>query len=156
MYHRFRASVSVTNTQIPSPAGLPTTVTPACSKCGTIKKTRERSCCARGGAWFNNCGAPGQANVDHTWTEGLLSCRGSASSFSGAAQELLVLNATGDQHVAPQETLRYAGDANGVANVVAADCTGCGKPSTNALAFHILFIALCIQLKLSARQGCGA
>ena len=49
-------------------------VTAACLKCGTLK-TGKRSCCARGGAWFKNCGDAGDTNVDHTWAEGIEACR---------------------------------------------------------------------------------
>ena len=50
-----------------------------CTKCGTTKKSGKRSCCARGGAWFKKCGYAGDAKLDHTWAEGILACRGSAS-----------------------------------------------------------------------------
>ena len=49
-----------------------------CPKCGAIKKSgeRERSCCARGGAWFKNCGDVGDTKFDHTWAEGIQACKG--------------------------------------------------------------------------------
>ena len=46
----------------------------ACIKCG-INKRGKRSCCGRGGAWFNNCGDTGDRNVDHTWSQGIEACR---------------------------------------------------------------------------------
>ena len=48
----------------------------SCPKCGTFKKSGRASCCAPGGAWFKMCGGGGNANVDHTWIEGLHVCKG--------------------------------------------------------------------------------
>ena len=47
-----------------------------CPKCGVTKKFGARSCCARGGAWFKNCGDDGDTKFDHTWTEGIQACKG--------------------------------------------------------------------------------
>ena len=49
-------------------------VIPVCSKCGTVKKTGKLSCCARHGAWYENCGEPGDTDFDHTWFEGIAAC----------------------------------------------------------------------------------
>ena len=46
-----------------------------CPKCGTIWKSGKMSCCGRGGSWFKNCGNAGNANLDHTWYEGIWACR---------------------------------------------------------------------------------
>ena len=51
-----------------------------CPKCG-VKKSGTLSCCARGGAWFNNCGDEESVNADHTWTDGIQACKGSVSLF---------------------------------------------------------------------------
>ena len=66
----------------------PITVKPSttCPMCGTIKKSKKLSCCARGGAWYNKCGDEGDSNFDHTWTEGVQACRGFASLLSDEAQ----------------------------------------------------------------------
>ena len=48
---------------------------PVCLECGTIKKSGKRSCCARGGAWFKNCGDVGDTKSDHTWAEGIQACK---------------------------------------------------------------------------------
>ena len=53
-----------------------------CPKCGTIKTSGKHSCCARGGAWFKNCGDVGNTQFDHTWIEGIQACKGSATSDS--------------------------------------------------------------------------
>ena len=47
----------------------------ACPKCSTIKKSGQRSCCFRGGAWFKNCGDVGDTRFEHTWGEGIQACK---------------------------------------------------------------------------------
>merc|ERR1712032_200909 len=47
----------------------------ACPKCGTFKKSGRASCCAPGGAWFQQCGGAGKKNVGHTWFEGAKLCK---------------------------------------------------------------------------------
>merc|ERR1712048_1416360 len=34
------------------------------------------SCCARGGSWFGDCAATANADVQHTWYEGVQACKG--------------------------------------------------------------------------------
>ena len=46
-----------------------------CPKCGTFAKSGRVSCCAPGGAWFKNCGGAGNRNVDHSWFEGVETCK---------------------------------------------------------------------------------
>ena len=60
-----------------------------CPRCGTITKSGQRSCCARGGAWFNECGDAG--DFDHTWFEGIQACKYATRSFSVEAQVNLML-----------------------------------------------------------------
>ena len=55
-----------------SPSGP---ISKVCPKCGSIKKSGKLSCCARGGAWFKNCGDAGDTSVDHTWVEGIRACK---------------------------------------------------------------------------------
>ena len=52
---------------------LPTAAA-VCPTCGTLK-SGLRSCCARGGFWFKNCGDPGDLDVGHTWSEGIQACK---------------------------------------------------------------------------------
>ena len=66
-----------------------TSSTNRCPKCGIAKKSGERSCCARGGAWFKKCGDTGGAKFDHRWTEGIQACKGFASSVSDLQLMLL-------------------------------------------------------------------
>ena len=55
-------------------ASAASTISPACPKCAT-NKASKRSCCARGGAWFKNCGDSGNTKFDHTWAEGIQACK---------------------------------------------------------------------------------
>ena len=57
-----------------------TMVTGVCSKCGFVKTSGKRSCCARGGAWFKNCGDSKNIKFDHTWAQGIQACK---RKFSG-------------------------------------------------------------------------
>ena len=52
----------------------PTATETACPKCGVFKKSGRPSCCAPGGAWFQNCGGLGDKNVGHSWSEGVDAC----------------------------------------------------------------------------------
>ena len=52
-----------------------------CPKCGISKKSDKYSCCARGGAWFQNCGDAGDNKFDHTWVEGIQACKDYESSL---------------------------------------------------------------------------
>ena len=60
-----------------TPLAVPTStpVNSICSKCGSLKRSGKRSCCARGGAWFKNCGDAGDTQFDHTWAEGMKACK---------------------------------------------------------------------------------
>ena len=55
-----------------------TTISSACPRCGTIKKSGKSSCCGRGGFWFEKCGSAGNVKVDHTWYEGIQACNARA------------------------------------------------------------------------------
>ena len=68
-----------------------TATTPLCPKCAAIKKSGRLSCCAPGGAWFNNCGTSGNSNTDHTWVEGMQACRDMVSLASGKAEPQFIL-----------------------------------------------------------------
>ena len=50
-------------------------ISSACPTCGTITKSGRMSCCGRGGSWFGDCGSAGNANVGHTWSEGIRACK---------------------------------------------------------------------------------
>ena len=53
-----------------------------CVKCGIYKKSGKRSCCARGGDWFKNCGDAGDTQFNHTWAEGIQACEDFATIVS--------------------------------------------------------------------------
>ena len=57
-------------------------IAPICSKCVAIKKSDKLSCCAPGGAWFNNCDNRANSNTGHTWVEGMQACKDVVISFS--------------------------------------------------------------------------
>merc|ERR1711920_479225 len=59
-----------------------------CPKCGNIEKSDKISCCGRGGSWFRNCGSAGNANLDHTWHEGIRVCNARAQFKTAIGQEL--------------------------------------------------------------------
>ena len=88
---------------IPLPLGVATTVATIvaeCSACAVINKSGKYSCCARGGAWFNNCGRAGDTTFGHTWTEGLKACKSVASLGFGRGEITAVLL---DQTIASQQ-----------------------------------------------------
>ena len=62
-----------------------------CPKCVINEGSGKRSCCARGGAWFKNCGDAGDAHFDHTWAEGIQACKelDSADLVESAVQIML-------------------------------------------------------------------
>merc|ERR1712224_82064 len=55
-----------------------------CPKCGTNKQNGKRSCCARGGSWFNNCGDVGDSTFEHTWGEGIQACKDAPTTTSAS------------------------------------------------------------------------
>ena len=77
------------------PTSAPTTTSVSgvnakeCSKCGKMKKSSKFSCCARGGAWYDNCGDPGDPNFDHTWFEGFQACKSKFIRLRGSCRRVL-------------------------------------------------------------------
>ena len=90
-------------------------VSSSCSKCGTLKNSGKQSCCARGGAWFKNCGNDGDAQFDHTWVDGIEACKDAMSSLNSPMQVELhnegviedQMNSTEPQNFAQQQTQIY-------------------------------------------------
>ena len=93
----------------------------ACPKCGTIKKTKQSSCCAPDGAWANNCGGA-NSKLDHTWSQGIRACKGAASLLLGELQS---------QNILLNETTQTQSDSvpDGVSENEIASNGGCGKIS---------------------------
>ena len=72
-------------------AVMATRITPVCPQCAAIKKSGKLSCCAPGGAWFENCGTSGNSNTDHTWLEGVQACKDVVGLFSVKAEAQFIL-----------------------------------------------------------------
>ena len=84
----------MTSVCISTPEVTATKIPAACPKCAVNKKSGKHSCCASGGAWFNNCGANGNSNSEHTWLEGLQACKDVTSLFSVKAEAKFVMKQT--------------------------------------------------------------
>merc|ERR1712037_210477 len=72
----------------------PAAVTPAtsstCAVCGSVKKSRKKSCCGRGGSWYKNCGSAGNKRskkIGHTWFEGIQVCKQQRAQYKAALGE---------------------------------------------------------------------
>ena len=83
-----------------------------CSKCGIIKKSGKFSCCASGGAWYNDCGDVRNPSFGHTWLEGIQACT-HLSLFSSKTEVLVRherLNATLERNNLQQKPIDFTGD----------------------------------------------
>ena len=84
------ASAHLERVQTPSPARFVRGMrSSGCARCGTRKKSGQRSCCARGGAWFKKCGDLGDSKFDHTWYEGIWACKSRGNFAANMAQQLV-------------------------------------------------------------------
>ena len=84
---------SFINVHLCTLAAMRTIVNVVCPKCGNIGKSGKRSCCGRGGSWFQNCGGAGNKRLRHTWSEGLQACKaGKQYRIVGAQQERAAYN----------------------------------------------------------------
>merc|ERR1712010_143649 len=75
------------------PAAATTAASNTCAVCGSVKKSRKKSCCGRGGSWFRNCGSAGNKKFGHTWFEGIQACKQWVSSKRSAAAAYQIMNA---------------------------------------------------------------
>ena len=117
-------NTSMPTEEAPTTTSVSGVSTKECSKCGSMKKSGKLSCCARGGAWYGNCGDAWDSNVDHTWLEGMQACTGS-SLFSSKAQVLIrheQLNATSEENGLQQKIIDFTDDRT--ASVGTAKCKG--------------------------------
>merc|ERR1712032_410577 len=64
------------------------TISSECPRCGIITKSGRVSCCGRGGSWFKNCGRAGNTQLQHTWYEGIQSCKARSQSKAVIDQQL--------------------------------------------------------------------
>ena len=55
--------------------------TMTCPKCGTFGKSGRVSCCAPGGAWYQNCGGATNENVHYRWSEGAEACKRKSEAY---------------------------------------------------------------------------
>ena len=101
-----------------TPAQTTTTISLACSKCGTVGKSGKSSCCGRGGSWFKSCGVTGNARLQHTWYEGIQSCKARTESRI----------AVGQQANAAQQ--KGIGSSHGDGNANSKGVIAAAKPST--------------------------
>merc|ERR1719454_1343654 len=77
------------------PAAATTQASSTCAVCGSVKKSRKKSCCGRGGSWYKNCGTAGNkksGKFAHTWFEGIKVCKNEQMS-KRAARSFSSLNA---------------------------------------------------------------
>ena len=58
-----------------------------CHKCGVIKKSGKNSCCGRGGSWFKHCASVSNADLHHTWYEGIHVCETRPQSKRASGHE---------------------------------------------------------------------
>ena len=138
------------------PTEAPTTTTTttsvvsvkACPKCGRIKKSGKLSCCARGGAWFNNCGDVRESKFHHTWVEGMQACKKIVISNLINSPALVMFHhestnghprKTSHQHnkISPTESL---------SDVDSMNSEDCAELSKVVMCTFILFISLHLQL----------
>ena len=71
------AKASKTNMFVGSPGSISSVCASSsavCAACAPHRASGEPSCCAPGGAWFQNCGKQGDPRFDHTWDEGIKAC----------------------------------------------------------------------------------
>ena len=117
-----------------------------CIKCSTIKKSGKLSCCARGGAWFKNCGETGDTKFDHTWVEGIQACNSVASSVLVKAQlindhlSLITPRVNKSRNVSRQPTtLKQIDSTVPMSNTGYTDCDGATR----------IVISVCFLLLIS-------
>ena len=126
VYQRIYAEISTTRSVVAVSSSN------GCPKCATSKKSAKLSCCARGGAWFKNCGNVGDAQFDHTWAEGVQVCKPSISMDLPLLRHVGVIdhpvNMTQSRNVTPQWTNIHAADGIFVgSNTACTDCVGLTK-----------------------------
>jgi len=61
-----------------------TAASSGCLVCGSVKKSRKKSCCGRGGSWFGTCGGAGNKKATHTWFEGIKVCEKRRAEYKAA------------------------------------------------------------------------
>merc|ERR1712032_537276 len=64
------------------------TISSVCATCVTIRKSGKMSCCGRGGSWFGTCGGADNTQIEHTWYEGIRTCKARRQSKAAMGQQL--------------------------------------------------------------------
>ena len=70
-----------------------------------MEKSGKLSCCGRGGSWFRNCGGARNAKLDHTWYDGILTCKAWAQSKPAIGQQLNVAQEKGTDPANDADTM---------------------------------------------------
>ena len=109
-------------TKVPTMSSL--SAVSECVKCGTTRKSGKRSCCARGGNWFKNCGDAGDTKFDHTWSEGIRACEGFVTSISvKSSLQVVPVDLTEPQDGYRRQKIVYS--PGGMINADNTDSTDC-------------------------------
>ena len=116
-----------------------------CSKCGITRKSGERSCCARGGTWFKNCGDADDKQFDHTWAEGIQACEGFAGlGLVDPPFEAILHHAEVNFYpantVEPHVNINYSVNVSDVRRIDYAEYLGITKVSVYICALADLFV----------------
>ena len=114
-----------------------------CSECA-INKAGKRSCCARGGAWFKDCGDVGDTKFGHTWAEGIQACKDFATSALAdtASKAILGARAIVDSQSRNEDKLKenvYI--RSGMAESGATDYADCFRLSRTSLSILMISIS---------------
>ena len=124
-----------------------------CPQCGINTKTGKRSCCARGGSWFKNCGDADDTQFDHTWAEGIQVCKSSENRVSMKAVMLRhmavsIYPQSSDQgrNSTQEQTSIYR--VGSVSTVGITDCEDFVGVSRATACFCVLSIVLYLQTEL--------
>ena len=148
-------SSTVFHAEEPDQTGLSTARNRGCRKCAT-NQAGKLSCCARGGAWFKNCGASGNKMFDHTWDQGIQACKGMTNSvlmkspLSVILHQVRVtgyrLNTTQTRNTPQQHTNISISDD--MPNAVATDSKDCVEFTTVAVSISAMLIISNLQTYL--------
>ena len=134
-------------------------MSPACLKCGTIKKSGKASCCGRGGSWFGNCGVGGNIKLDHTWYEGIQTCKTLPQSNTAIEQQIAGVQDKGigsnmtkfksvftfvKVFTLTSSVTTESHDATHASSSTAAITQGCERLFDFALLTSIIYLSLCV------------
>ena len=120
--------------------------TKVCPKCGSTRTSGKLSCCARGGAWFKNCGDGDDPKFDHTWVQGIQACQTFVNSNAVKLPSLAMFHQE-RTNAKPQNTLQQ--EQNDIystgSDVLTTDSQDCVELSAVAAWVGVLFTILHLQ-----------